>query len=161
MKRLTLGSVLAWALVFAFVLPDVAASKTALPTSLKALAIHAAQREMGAFCAGNRAGFVAAFASKALILDDTAPFVFHGSAGVGRWYDANRPGLADVTITPGKPIEADVSPANARVYLVLPITIAGDGRKGGAFKATAYWTGVTQTDAGGTRILALTITPAP
>ena len=109
--------------------------------------------EMQAFSAGERALFVSTYVTHPTIVDDAAPFVWTDAA---KWYDANRPTLRDVTLTPGIPTEIQIE--KGRAFASVPFTIAGHGSKGGAFKANGYWTGVLVYANGTWRIADVAIT---
>ncbi len=138
----------AFAALFVLLLLARGTSADSAQESPRDQATNAAKAEMAAFSAGNRAAFVAAFSPNATILDDTPPFVWTGREGAGRWFDANRPGVRDVSIIPSAPTDFAVTPEHT-VYVVLPITIRGHGPRGRAFVAHGYWTGVLVRNARG------------
>ena len=126
------------------------------------VALRAAAKEMQAFSRGDRAAFIDEFAQDAIIVDEAPPFVYIGSDAAGRWFDANRPNLRDISITVDRVLQSAVSVDGDRVFLAIRITLVGNGIKGRAFRGDALWTGVFERGRDGVmRIATLTISPAP
>ncbi len=79
------------------------------------------------FNKGDTKGAVAACAAAVAIVDEFAPFVWHGNGACATWmkdYDADaaRRGITDGVVTLGIPLHVDVD--GSRAYVVIPSTYA-------------------------------------
>ena len=113
---------------------------TTLPTAVHAQVdvIKPAHEFMDTFNKGDTKGAVAACADAFAIVDEFAPFVWHGTGACATWmkdYDADaaRRGITDGVVTLGTPLHVDVD--GNRAYLVIPSTYAFK-LKGKAVKET-------------------------
>lgn len=113
---------------------------TALPTAVRAQAdvLKPAHEFMDTFNKGDTKGAVAACADAVAIIDEFAPFVWHGAGACATWMkdydaDASRRGITDGVVTLGTPLHVDVD--GNRAYLVIPSTYAFK-LKGKAVKET-------------------------
>ena len=113
---------------------------TASPVDVHAQAdvIKPAHEFMDTFNKGDTKGAVAACADAVAIVDEFAPFVWHGSGACATWmkdYDADaaKRGITDGVVTLGTPLHVDVD--GNRAYLVIPSTYAFK-LKGKAVKET-------------------------
>jgi hypothetical protein len=118
----------------------VLAAMTALPAVVHAQAdvLKPAHEFMDTFNKGDTKGAVAACADAIAIVDEFAPFVWHGTGACATWMkdydaDATRRGITDGVVTLGTPLHVDVD--GARAYLVIPSTYAFK-LKGKAVKET-------------------------
>ena len=107
----------------------VLAAMLSRPTVVQAQAdvIKPAHEFMDSFNKGDIEGAVAACADAVAIVDEFAPFVWHGSGACSTWikdYDADaaRRGVADGAVTLGTPLHVDVD--GNRAYVVIPSTYA-------------------------------------
>ena len=123
----------------AFAVVVLAASLT-LPTTVRAQAdvLKPAHEFMDTFNKGDTKGAVAACADAIAIVDEFAPFVWHGAGACATWmkdYDADaaRRGITDGAVTLGTPLHVDVD--GNRAYVVIPSTYAFK-LKGKAVKET-------------------------
>ena len=90
------------------------------------------------FNKGDTKGAVAACADAVAIVDEFAPFVWHGAGACATWmkdYDADaaRRGITEGVVTLGTPLHVDID--GVRAYLVIPSTYAFK-LKGKAVKET-------------------------
>jgi len=113
---------------------------TTLPTAVHAQVdvIKPAHEFMDTFNKGDTKGAVAKCADAVAIVDEFAPFVWHGTGACATWmkdYDADaaRRGITDGVFTLGTPLHVDVDGNHA--YLVIPSTYAFK-LKGKAVKET-------------------------
>jgi hypothetical protein len=111
-----------------------------LPTAAHAQAdvLKPAHEFMDTFNKGDTKGAVAACADAVAIVDEFAPFVWHGTGACATWMkdydtDAARRGITDGVVTLGTPLHVDVD--GNRAYLVIPSTYAFK-LKGKAIKET-------------------------
>jgi len=118
----------------------VLAALTALPTAARAQAdvLKSAHEFVDTFNKGDTKGAVAACADAVAIVDEFAPFVWHGTGACATWMkdyeaDAVRRGITDGVVTLGTPLHVDVDGDHA--YLVIPSTYAFK-LKGKAVKET-------------------------
>jgi hypothetical protein len=118
----------------------VLAVTAAFPTVVQAQAdvLKPAHEFMDTFNKGDTKGAVAACADAVAIVDEFAPFVWHGTGACATWmkdYDADaaRRGITDGVVTLGTPLHVDVD--GTRAYLVIPSTYAFK-LKGKAVKET-------------------------
>ena len=124
---------------------------TAPPTVSNAQAdvLKPAKEFIDTFNKGDTKGAVAACADAVAIVDEFAPFVWHGAGACATWmkdYDADaaRRGISDGVVTLGTPLHVDVD--GVRAYVVIPSTYAFK-LKGKALKETgslftfAMWKG--------------------
>jgi hypothetical protein len=102
---------------------------TAVPTAVRAQAevLKPAHEFMDTFNRGDTKGAVAACADAIAIVDEFAPFVWHGSGACATWmkdYDADaaRRDITDGVVTLGAPLHVDVD--GDRAYVVIPSTYA-------------------------------------
>ena len=123
----------------AFAVVVVAAMLT-LPTTVHAQAdvIKPAHEFMDTFNKGDTKGAVAACSDAIAIVDEFAPFVWHGAGACATWMkdydsDAARRGITDGAVTLGAPLHVDVD--GNRAYVVIPSTYAFK-LKGKAVKET-------------------------
>jgi hypothetical protein len=101
----------------------------ALPTAIRAQAevLKPAHEFMDTFNKGDTKGAVAACADAVAIVDEFAPFVWHGTGACTTWmkdYDADaaRRHITDGVVTLGTPLHVDVD--GDRAYVVIPSTYA-------------------------------------
>ncbi len=113
---------------------------TTLPAAVHAQVdvIKPAHEFMDTFNKGDTKGAVAACADAVAIVDEFAPFVWHGTGACATWMkdydtDAARRGITDGVVTLGTPLHVDVD--GNRAYLVIPSTYAFK-LKGKAVKET-------------------------
>lgn len=118
----------------------VLAAMTAQPVVIHAQAdvLKSAREFMDTFNKGDTKGAVAACADAVAIIDEFAPFVWHGTGACATWmkdYDADaaRRGITDGVVTLGTPLHVDVN--GVRAYVVIPSTYAFK-LKGKAVKET-------------------------
>ena len=118
----------------------VLAAVTVLPTAAQAQAevVKSAHEFVDAFNKGDAKGAVAACADAVAIVDEFAPFVWHGIGACATWMkdfdaDAARRGVTDGAVTLGTPLHVDVD--GDRAYVVIPSTYAFK-LKGKAVKET-------------------------
>ena len=107
----------------------VLAALIVLPTGAQAQAdvLKSAHEFVDSFNKGDTKGAVAACADAVAIVDEFAPFVWHGTGACATWMkdydaDATRRGITDGVVTLGTPLHADVDGDHA--YLVIPSTYA-------------------------------------
>jgi hypothetical protein len=104
----------------------------------------------------SEAGTVAACADDASVVDDVAPFEWHGPAACSRWqkdYDAyvQKEGITAASGALGKPLQLMI--AGDRAYAVLPTTFAFT-QKGKRVRITATSTFALRKTPAGWRITA-------
>ena len=112
----------------------------ALPTAVHAQAdvLKPAHEFIDTFNKGDTKAAVAACADAVAIVDEFAPFVWHGAGACATWMkdydaDATQRGITDGAVTLGTPLHVDVDGIHA--YLVIPSTYAFK-LKGKAVKET-------------------------
>ena len=113
---------------------------TALPTAARAQAevLKPAHEFIDSFNKGDTKGAVAACADAVAIVDEFAPFAWHGTGACATWMkdydtDAARRGITDGLVTLGTPLHVDVD--GDRAYVVIPSRYAFK-LKGKAVKET-------------------------
>lgn len=118
----------------------VLATLTVLATAAQAQAdvLKSAHGFVDSFNKGDTKGAVAACADAVAIVDEFAPFVWHGTGACATWMkdydaDATRRGITDGVVTLGSPLHVDVDGDHA--YVVIPSTYAFK-LKGKAVKET-------------------------
>ena len=118
----------------------VLAALTVLPTAAQAQAdvLKSAHGFVDSFNKGDTKGAVAACTDAVAIVDEFAPFVWHGNGACAAWMkdydtDAARRGITDGVVTLGTPLHVDVD--GNRAYVVIPSTYAFK-LKGKAVKET-------------------------
>ena len=107
----------------------VLAAMISRPATVQAQAevLKPAHEFMDTFNKGDIKGAVAACADAVAIVDEFAPFVWHGGGACAMWikdYDADaaRRGITDGVVTLGTPLHVDVD--GNRAYVVIPSTYA-------------------------------------
>ena len=111
-----------------------------LPVAAHAQAdvLKSAHEFVDSFNKGDTKAAVAACADAVAIVDEFAPFVWHGTGACAMWMkdydaDATRRGITDGVVTLGAPLHTDM--AGDRAYIVIPSTYAFK-LKGKAVKET-------------------------
>jgi ketosteroid isomerase-like protein len=93
------------------------------PASDQSDVMAAVNRFVSAFNKGDSTAAVAECAEQAAIIDEFAPYVWHGDGACGAWLaawaaDAQQKGITDAIVTLGKPMHVDVN--GDRAYVVAP-----------------------------------------